>query len=112
MYIHVPKEKRTKLHPLGNKSVFIRNSDTSKAYKIYFPRFKKIETIQDVTFGEDSTYNKSSQIDHTEIHEEPEVPKIKYTIMKEISQGDNEYHDMTEPHEPLNSPHEKKPYNR
>ena len=93
-------------------SIFIGYSDTSKEYKIYFPIFKKIDTSQDVTFEEHSTYNKSSQIDHIEIHEEPEVPKIKYTIMKEISQGDNEYHDMTDPHEPLDSPHEKKPYNR
>ena len=97
MYIHVPKENRTKLHPLGNKSIFIGNSDISKAYNIYFPRFKNIETIEDVTFEEYSTYNKSSQIDHTEIHVEAEVLKIIYTVMKEISQGDNEDHDMTKP---------------
>ena len=34
-------------------------SERSKAYRIYFPGFKKIDISRDVTFNEDSTYNKS-----------------------------------------------------
>ena len=56
LYIHIPKEKRTKLDPFGRKGIFIGYSDTSKAYRIYFRRFKKIDIIRDVTFDEDSTY--------------------------------------------------------
>jgi transposase InsO family protein len=38
VFIHVPKEKRTKLEPSGKKGTFVGYSETSKAYKIYIPR--------------------------------------------------------------------------
>ena len=31
-YIHLPKEKRTKLDPSGKKGIFVGYSETSKAY--------------------------------------------------------------------------------
>jgi hypothetical protein len=37
MYIHVPKEKRTNMEPLGKKGVFVGYSENSKAYMIYVP---------------------------------------------------------------------------
>ena len=40
VYIHIPKEKRTKLDPSGNKGIFVGYSETSKAYRIYFLGFK------------------------------------------------------------------------
>jgi hypothetical protein len=36
VFIHVPKEKRTKLESSG-KDTFVGNNETSKAYKIYIP---------------------------------------------------------------------------
>ena len=80
MYIHIPKEKRTKLDPFGKKGIFVGYCESSKAYKIYFPGFKKIDINRDVTFDEDSTYNKSRK----RLAEEPketEVPRIHDTIM-------------------------------
>ena len=59
MYIHIPKEKRTKLDPSGKKGIFVGYSERSKAYRIYFPGFKKIDISIDITFNEDSAYNKS-----------------------------------------------------
>ena len=59
MYIHIPKEKRTKIDSSGRKGIFIGYSDTSKAYQIHFPGFKKIDISRDVTFNEASTYFKS-----------------------------------------------------
>ena len=56
MYIPIPKEKMTKLDPSGRKGVFVGYNDTSKAYRIYFPRFKNIDINSDVTFDEDSAY--------------------------------------------------------
>ena len=56
VYIHIPKEKRTKLNISGKKGIFIGYSDTSKAYRIYFPGFRKIDISRDVTFDGDSTY--------------------------------------------------------
>ena len=37
VYIHIPKEKRTKLDPSGRKGTFVGYSETSKAYRIYIP---------------------------------------------------------------------------
>jgi hypothetical protein len=37
VYIHVPKEKKTKMEPSGKKGVFWGYSENSKAYKIYVP---------------------------------------------------------------------------
>ena len=53
MYIHIPKEKRTKLDHSGRKGIFMGYSESLKAYRIYFPRFKKIDISMDVTFDED-----------------------------------------------------------
>jgi hypothetical protein len=35
MYIHVPKEKRTKMEPSGKKGVFVGYSENSNACRIY-----------------------------------------------------------------------------
>jgi hypothetical protein len=35
VFIHVPKEKRTKLEPSGKKGTFVGYNETSKAYRIY-----------------------------------------------------------------------------
>ena len=80
MYIHIPKEKRTKLDPLGRKGIFVGKYESSKDYRIYFPGFKKIDISRDVTFDEDSAYNKYRK----RLAEEPketEVPRIHDTIM-------------------------------
>ena len=46
VYIHIPKEKRTNLDALGKKGIFVRYSESSKAYKIYFLGFKNIALVQ------------------------------------------------------------------
>jgi hypothetical protein len=52
IYIHVPKEKRTKLDPSGKNGTFVGDSETSKAYRIYIPGQRQIEVTRDVTFEE------------------------------------------------------------
>jgi hypothetical protein len=37
VYIHVPKEKRTKLYPSCRKGTFVGYNESSKAYQIYIP---------------------------------------------------------------------------
>ena len=59
VYIHIPKKKRTKLDPSGKKGIFVGYSESSKAYRIYFPEYKNIDISRDVTFDEDIAYNKS-----------------------------------------------------
>ena len=38
VYVHVPKEKRTKMKPSGKNGIFVGYSETSKSYRIYVPR--------------------------------------------------------------------------
>ena len=61
MYIHILKEKRMKLDPLGKKGVFVGYSESSKAYRIYFPWFKNIDISRDVTFDKYSANIKSKK---------------------------------------------------
>jgi transposase InsO family protein len=42
VYIHVPKEKRTKLDPSGRKGTFVGYNESSKAYRIYIPSQRQI----------------------------------------------------------------------
>jgi hypothetical protein len=42
VYIHVPKEKRTKLDPSRRKGTFVGYSESSKAYQIYIPGQRQI----------------------------------------------------------------------
>ena len=82
MYIQIPKEKRTKLDPLRKKGIFMGYSESSKAYRIYFLGFKKIDISRDVTFDQDSTYNKSRK-KPIEESEEAEAPGVHDTTMNE-----------------------------
>ena len=57
-------------------------SERSKAYRICFPGFKKIEISRDVTFDKESAYNKSRKRPAEE-PEETEVPRTHDTTMNE-----------------------------
>ena len=88
MYIQIPKEKRKKLDPSRKKGIFVGYSESSKAYRIYFPGFKKINISRDVTFDEDSSYIKSRK----RLVEEPEetrAPRIHDTTMNEEIQEED-----------------------
>ena len=80
MYINIPKEKRTKLDHSGKKGIFVGYNESSKPYIIYFRGFKKIDISRDVTFDEDSAYNKSRKRPVEDL-EETEVPRIRDTTM-------------------------------
>ena len=69
-------------------------SENSKAYKIYFPWYKKIDISRDVTFDEDSACNKSRKLPIEDI-EEPEVPRIRDTTMNEATPEEDR--EMEEP---------------
>ena len=109
MYIHIPKEKRTKLDPSGRKGIFVGYSESSKAYRIYFPGFKKIDIRRDVTFDEDTAYNKSRKRP-AEDPEELEAPRIHGTTMKEVTQEEDQ--EFEEPQEHVDPPQEKNSHKR
>ena len=98
MYIHIPKEKRTKLDPSGKKGFFVGYSEQSKAYQIYIPRYRQIELSRDVTFDKDTTFRKSKK--DKKVEEEHETPKDAESpkpVRNEEEVQMLEDHDMTEP---------------
>ena len=88
MYIQIPKEKSTKLDPSGKKGIFVGYSESSKAYRIYFPRYKKIDINRDVTFDEDTAYNKYRK-KPIEESEEAKAPRVHDTTMNEEIQEED-----------------------
>ena len=99
VYLHVPKDKISKLDRSGNKGIFVGYSDQSKAYIIYIPGFLKFEVISDVTFDEDATFNKSKKTHVDE--EEQETPRIieinKSPVRDDKEELIPEDQDMAEP---------------
>jgi hypothetical protein len=71
IYIHVPKDKRKKIEPLGRKDIFVGYSESSKAYRIYIPEQHKIEVSRDVNFDENLAFKKSIEDSMEEEYEEP-----------------------------------------
>ena len=53
VYIHAPKDKRTKLEPSGKKGTFMGYSESSKAYRIHILGSRQIELSRDVIFEEE-----------------------------------------------------------
>ena len=77
VFVHITKDKRSKLDPSGKKGVFVGYSESSKAYRVYVPGFCNIESSRDVTFDEDATFSRSRKIQEEDIHEEePVAPKV------------------------------------
>jgi hypothetical protein len=107
LFVHVPKEKRTKLDPFRWKGIFFGYNDTSKDYMIYIPGHRKVEIIQYVTFDENVSFSKSKHIYVEEAHEEEnEVRKVPEVVEpEEVIPKD---HDIVEPQKLVEIPFRKR----
>ena len=85
MYIHIPKQKRTKLDHSGKTGIFVGYNESLKDYRIYFPRFKNVDISNNVTFDKESAYNKSRKRP-AEDPKETKAPRIHDTTINEESQ--------------------------
>ena len=63
-------------------------SEISRDYRIYFAGFNNIDISMDVTFDEDSAYNKSRKRPAKD-PEETEAPRIHDTTMNEETQEED-----------------------
>ena len=107
VYIHIPKEKRTKLDYSGKKGLFIVYSEQSKAYQIYIPGYCQIELSRDVTFDEDTTFRKSKiDKEDEQKHETPRVAESPKPVRNKEEDQIPKDHDMTEPQKPKEFPSE------
>jgi hypothetical protein len=86
VYIHVPKEKRTKLDPSGTKGTFVGYNESSKAYQIFILGQRQIEVSRDVTFEEEISFRRSreSQMEIDSEKKEETIPSSPSTIHRDI----------------------------
>ena len=73
VYVHILKEKRTKLDPSGKKGIFVGYCEVSKAFRIYISGFHHIDISRYVKFDEDTPITKSRRHQLDEVEEE-DVP--------------------------------------
>jgi hypothetical protein len=125
VFVHIPKEKRNKLDPSGNKEIFVGYCEVSKAFRIYMSIHHHIEIIGDVTFDEDAALKKSRRWQIEEVYEEEpvaprvaeprrEAPRVAEPVREVIASPDEEIledHDIVEFHEPpqMTISHKRKP---
>ena len=88
VYIHIPKEKRSKLYPSGKKGLFVGYSEKLEAYRIYISGYHQIESSRYVTFDEDTTFRKWNK--DKEDEEEHETPRV--TEDPKPVRNEEEYH--------------------
>ena len=69
VYVHITKDKRTKLDPSGKKGIFIGYCEVSKSLRIYISGFNHIDIRRDVTFDEETTLKNSRRCQLEEVHE-------------------------------------------
>jgi hypothetical protein len=86
VFIHIPKEKRTKMELSGKKAIFVGYNETSKAYRIYVPHKRFIEVSRDVTFHEEVAFKHSKESQQDTKMEEPEEPLDQVDTMDPVEQ--------------------------
>jgi hypothetical protein len=108
IFIHISKEKRNKMEPLGKKGIFVGYCEVSKAFRIYIPGHHHIEISRDVTFDEDAVLKKLRRCWLEEVYEEEpvipitavrEVPRAIEPMREVVTSPDEEFledHDMIE----------------
>jgi hypothetical protein len=107
IFIHVPKEKRTKLEPSRKKDTFVGYNETSKAYRIYISGHRQIEISRGVTFVQEESFRRSRESHMDEDREEQDAPRdaimVDSTSEEPISKVQNE---MVELERPIDPPRE------
>ena len=96
VYVHIPKEKRTKLDPFGKKGIFVGYCEVSKALSIYISIFHHIDISRGVNFDKEIALNNSRGCQLEEVHEEY-VPPRKTEAEPNPEIVASEDHDMLEP---------------
>jgi hypothetical protein len=104
VFVHIPKERRTKLDPSGKKGIFVGYCEVSKAFIIYIPCYHHIEINKDVNFDEDASLKRSRKCQLEEVYEEEPIAPRVAELVKEVTITPNdeilEDHDMIESQEP------------
>ena len=99
VYVHILKEKRTKLDPSGKKGILVGYCEVSKAFMIYISGFHHIDISRDVTFDEETTLKKYRRCYVEEEHEEDVPPRMVEAepSPKIVSSEDSDMQETQEP---------------
>jgi hypothetical protein len=84
VFVHILKEKRTKLDPSGKKGIFFGYCKVSKDFRIYISGYHHIDINRDVTFDEYATIKKSRRCQLEEVYEEDLVSLIVAEPVREV----------------------------
>jgi hypothetical protein len=115
VFVHIPKEKRTKLDPSGKKGIFVGYCEVSKSFRVYISGYHHIEIRKDVTFEEEATLKKSRRCQLEEVYEKEHVaPRVAELVREVVASPDEEIledHDIVESQEPpqMMISHKRKP---
>jgi hypothetical protein len=91
VFVHIPKEKRTKLDCSGKKGIFVGYCEVSKAFRVYILGYHHIEINMDVTFDVDAIIKNSRRCQLEEVYEEePVAPKVVELVSEVITSPDEE----------------------
>jgi hypothetical protein len=89
VFVHIPKEKRTKMDPSRKKRIFIGYCEVSKAFRVYILGYHHIDISRDVMFDEDTTLKKSRRFHLEEVYEEEHVtPRVAKLVREVITSPD------------------------
>ncbi|PZC70387.1 hypothetical protein B5X24_HaOG216856, partial [Helicoverpa armigera] len=59
VYVHIPKEKRRKWDPKGEKGILVSYGETTKGYRVFFPHMNTVETKRDIIFVKENKEQKT-----------------------------------------------------
>jgi hypothetical protein len=96
-YVHVPKEKRSKMDNKAEKCIFIGYKDGVKGYNLWNPETKKIVYSQDVVFREVKDVSKH---EFPPMQDEPKKIELELDDAKSESSEEEEAEEE-EPHTPV-----------
>ena len=98
VYVHVPKENRSKMDNKDEKCIFIGYKDGVKGYKIWNPETKNTVYSQDVVFREVNDVSKQEFLPR---QEKPEKIEFGSDDAKSESFEEDEVEEEEEPHTPV-----------
>jgi hypothetical protein len=104
VYIHVPKEKRTKLDLSARKGTFVGYRESSKAYQIYILGQRQIEVCRDVSFEKEVAFTRFRG-SHMQIESETQEEMVSSPPHPSVAQKETvELVDPVDPLHPIDVP--------
>ena len=85
MFVHILKERRTKLDPSKKKEIFVGYCEVSKVFIIYISGYLHIEISRAVTFDEDATLKISRKCHLEKVYEEESIDPIVVEPVREVT---------------------------